>query len=88
MICRHCNQRGVNRPRGLCWGCYYTPGVIHLYPPDSKYAYRGVGTSGRKPCEPTTARPGSPEKIAVLEGRAERGEMLFHPDDGRLPSDD
>lgn len=29
----------------------------------------------------TTARPGSPEKVAVLIGRLERGEPLFHPDD-------
>ena len=26
-VCRHCTQSKVNRPRGLCWSCYYTPGV-------------------------------------------------------------
>ena len=32
MICRHCNKNKVNRPRGLCWDCYYMPGVRDLYP--------------------------------------------------------
>jgi hypothetical protein len=26
-VCRWCCQRNVNRPQGLCWQCYYTPGV-------------------------------------------------------------
>ena len=43
LICRHCRRSGVNRPRGLCWTCYYTPGVRELYPSGSKYARRGVG---------------------------------------------
>lgn len=47
--------------------------------------------------EPTTAFPGSPEKVKVLQRRAERGEPLWVPGDvfidysdftepGRLPS--
>ena len=43
MICRHCQKSKVNRPRGLCWSCYYTPGVKEQYPSTSKYARRGVG---------------------------------------------
>lgn len=35
--CRHCDTNAVNRPRGLCWTCYYTPGVLDLYPSTSKY---------------------------------------------------
>jgi hypothetical protein len=35
----------------------------------------------RPAATPTHARPGSPEKIAVLEARAAAGEALFHPDD-------
>jgi hypothetical protein len=31
-VCRHCNKHPVNRPRGLCWKCFYTPGVRALYP--------------------------------------------------------
>ena len=28
--CRHCGKSKVNRPRGLCWTCYYTPGLRML----------------------------------------------------------
>lgn len=31
------------------------------------------------PARSTTARPGTPEKIEVMVGRAKRGEQLFHP---------
>lgn len=30
-ICRHCRKCAVTRPRGLCWVCYYTPGVKDAY---------------------------------------------------------
>jgi hypothetical protein len=33
------------------------------------------------PQEATAARPGSEEKILVLQGRASRGELLYHPND-------
>ena len=49
-ICRHCTKSKVNRPRGLCWSCYYTPGVKELYPSTSKYARRGIGNfTGKAP---------------------------------------
>lgn len=31
-VCLHCGVHPINRPRGLCWGCYHTPGVRQLYP--------------------------------------------------------
>ena len=37
-VCRHCSKCKVNRPRGLCWSCYYTPGVKEQFPSTSKYA--------------------------------------------------
>ena len=46
--------------------------------------------SPRKPCRPpveqqlpspTNATPGTPEKIAILKGRMERGLALHHPED-------
>jgi hypothetical protein len=84
-VCRHCCKRAVSRSRGLCWGCYYADGVRELYPSTSKYARRGVGNfCGNAPLPlPTTAPPASPEKVAVLEERARRGEQLFHPEDAR-----
>jgi len=83
--CRHCHRKPVNRPRGMCWNCYYTPGVRN------HYGCRDVGGSSRKglaldnaeppPCPaPTTILPG-PAKVAVLAARAEAGVSLFHPQD-------
>ncbi len=89
-ICRHCSKSKVNRPRGLCWTCYYTPGVKDQYPPTSKFARRGVGNfSGQAPLPlvPTTAAPGTPEKLAVLEQRARLKQALFHPADARYEGD-
>ncbi|VTS05429.1 hypothetical protein [Tuwongella immobilis] len=87
MICRHCNRAKVNRPRGLCWSCYYTPGVKDLYPSTSKYARRGLGNKcgdAPLPESPTDATPGSEDKIAILCKRVEMGQSLFHPDDATL----
>jgi hypothetical protein len=79
----------VNRPRGLCWTCYYEPGVKDQYPSDSKYARRGVGKESDGPegeldIAPTAAEPGTPEKIAVMERRAAKGLSIFHPGDPRI----
>jgi hypothetical protein len=84
--CRHCQrpEAKVNRPRGLCWHCYYKPGVRDLYPSTSKHGQRGVGGDNHRrplPQEPTQAQCGSEGKIRVLEERAARGEQLWHPDD-------
>jgi hypothetical protein len=84
MICRHCRKSKVNRPRGLCWGCYYRPGVRQQYPSTSKFARRGVGNfcgTAPLPTCSTTAIPGTPEKIAILTMRAQNHQSLWHPDD-------
>ena len=85
-LCRHCEKAPVNRPRGLCWSCYYTAGVRELYPSTSKFARRGVANFCGKalPCEPTGALPGSVEKVAILEQRAKMRQELFHPQDATL----
>lgn len=36
--CRHCRVKWVDRPRGLCWMCFYDPEISPLYPSTSKYA--------------------------------------------------
>ena len=85
MLCRHCQRVRSNRPRGLCWVCYYTPGVRELYPITSKFARRGVGDfygPAPLPVLPTSAFPGTPEKVAVLEERARMRQNLWHPEDG------
>jgi hypothetical protein len=84
MMCRHCGRTPANRPRGLCWTCYYTPGVRQQYPSTSKFARRGIHDfNGRVelPRTPTRAMPGTEEKIAVLEERARLGLCLWHPKD-------
>ena len=89
-ICRNCSHCKVNRPRGLCWSCYYMPGVKELFPSTSKYARRGVGNfTGNAPLAdaPTTAVPGTPEKLAVLEQRARLKQAIFHPADAKFPGD-
>ena len=82
-LCRHCGLNPAGRPRGLCWGCYYRPGVRDLYGPLSKFGRRGIGAGKlaprRRPPYPTTARPGSAEKVRVLEERAAAGHLLWHP---------
>ena len=61
-----------------------------MYPSTSKYARRGVGNfTGNAPLppSPTTAAPGTPEKLAVLEQRARLKQALFHPADARYVGD-
>jgi hypothetical protein len=85
-ICIHCEAKKATRPRGLCWTCYYTPDILAYYPIVSKYAVGGFGQSinGKQDDKPTHARPGSEEKILILQSRAKRNKMLFHPLDARL----
>lgn len=81
--CQHCRTRSVNRPRGLCWACYYTPEVSVLYPSTSAYTRRGVASPGRAtmPGRATAAPPGSLAKMREMYARLLRGESLFHPAD-------
>jgi hypothetical protein len=88
-VCKHCSKARVNRPRGLCWSCYYTPGIRDLYPITSKFARRGPGNfNGLAPLpDPTTAPPGTPEKLAILQMRAQNHQSLWHPLDARFEGD-
>ncbi len=84
-LCRHCVKRPVNRSRGLCWTCYYTPAIRDLYPSTHPCAARGYGDvyhNAPLADAPTSARPGTEAKILVMIARAERRECLFHPGDG------
>ena len=87
MICRHCLRAKANRPRGLCWSCYYRPGVRDRFPSTSKFARRGIldfnGRTSVAP-RPTAALPGTPEKVAILAERACLGLSLWHPHDASL----
>src|SRR5438876_1078072 len=88
MTCRHCRIARASRPRGLCWKCFYTPGVRDRYPTsDKKCGRRGIADfygRHRAPSVPTSALPGTPEKVAVLMERAEQRQSLWHPEDATL----
>lgn len=82
--CRHCKTRKCNRPRGLCWTCYYTPEVRASYGPISKFGRRGNGlTELLPPLESTRAVAGTEEKIALMAERVARGEEARHVMDNR-----
>lgn len=91
--CRNCRdpRKKVNRPRGLCWDCYYSPGVRDRFVSVSGRGRRGVGNITRGGFKlaptPTPAAPGTEEKLAVMEARAAAGFAIFHPADARYPGD-
>jgi hypothetical protein len=57
------------------------------YPSTSKFARQGVLDffgPVRRARTPTQARPGSPEKVAILEERARLCQELWHPFDAPM----
>ncbi len=89
MMCRACHRNKCNRPAGLCWRCYYTPGIRRLFPSQSKFARKqkkeeDTTWPAKLPPEPTTALPGSIEKMLVLADRAAKRFLLHHPEDATL----
>lgn len=82
-LCVVCNRSHISRPRGMCWRCYYNPEVKRVMS-TSKHARRGVCLGNELlplPSEPTSAEPGSEEKIMEFCNRASGGFRLHHPDD-------
>lgn len=88
--CQHCKERPVSRHssaavRDLCHRCAFTPEIRAQYPSSGgKFAYRGVGGicgGYQAPREATEALPGTFEKVAVLEARAQAGTSLWHEED-------
>lgn len=77
--CKHCLTRQCCPGRPLCHACRLDPAIRELFPTASKFGRRGVGAGNVAPLEPapTAAAPGSVEKVAVMEARAERGEAIF-----------
>lgn len=91
--CRRCSRPKVNRPRGLCWTCWNLlarVGRLEEFPTTSRHGRRGIGNGfgGHVlPASPTTAPPGSAEKLLVLEARALARVALHHPADARYAGD-
>ena len=97
-ICRHCSKKKINRPRGLCWTCYYSP-VRDLYgapnPKTAKYAgfAKTAVNTGYAPSRPvpahmlTSAEPGSEDKIRAMELRYLLGLSLTDESEPRYESE-
>jgi len=86
-LCQECGLKWANRPRGLCWNCYYRPGVKESYGVSDKFGpKRWPIYTGQPPSAPTQAIPGTPEKIAVLQSRASQGVDLHHEWDATFAS--
>lgn len=83
--CPACGEPVRGKNRRLCWRCH----EAHLHrcfpPAPNKCSASQIGL--RSPTlrpEPTAAKPGTGEKVKVLEARAERGEELWHGGDAPL----
>lgn len=91
-LCKHCKENQQNRPRGLCWTCYYAPGVREQYEMTNSEDGRNSNNRGYPdtPChkrplpgEPTEHLPGTAEKMEVMRERASHQLQLHHPLDAR-----
>ncbi len=80
LVCQHCGdpKRPVNRPRGLCWKCYYTPGVQDLYGAKCKvFAAPDSSLADSAPDPPTPEMLDIGERVAAYAKRAAAGLPLF-----------
>lgn len=66
MMCRHCQKKKSNRPRGLCWHCYHVPGLRDLYPSLSKFAQWANGPPARLPADVPAFIPPAATQLAGL----------------------
>ena len=58
--------------------------IVKQYGPVSSSGRRSPVVGGTIVPEPTEARPGTPEKLAVLEERARKGQRLWIPEDRKV----
>jgi hypothetical protein len=86
-LCAQCGVYPGTRAYGLCWRCYYTPGVRRahqvlatgrrgMHPLSAQV---GAVAPTLLPPTPTEALPGTREKVGVLVERARLGFSLWHP---------
>lgn len=86
VICPNCTACDFDGRKRRCPACGSLVHPLSTVTDKKKYARRGPGV-GRFRCRPasspTSALPGSEEKIRVFEERVARGEDIFHPDDAQ-----
>lgn len=80
-LCGHCQARVVSRPRGLCVHCYNIPKIRATRVSKNAEHYIEKATKIDSTWVPTTALPGSEEKIAIMQKRFARRQPIFHPKD-------
>jgi hypothetical protein len=85
MLCRHCHSHPQHRPGKLCVRCYEDHSIRENYVSTCARGH-GLSDEAKKLPKPTTALPGTPEKLLVLEERARLGQALWHPDDAQWAS--
>lgn len=78
--CRSCHRRVINRPRSLCWACYYS--VRDEFPRSNAGRRSMAGKEEQDkpqqpPGPPTRVSPGTFEKLLVLARRAAERRPLF-----------
>lgn len=88
-LCSHCSKPVKNwHRRGLCRKCHDNPKIREKYSPESPNGRRGnrPDFNGRfvAAAFPTSAPPGSKEKVDVLMERARLGLSLEHPHDAPM----
>lgn len=82
-MCVECGNRVAHHCGRLCRRCWSDHAVRDRHPKIRPAgASRGLGhTPPKLACRPTSALPGTAEKIEVLRLRVLNGEALFHPAD-------
>lgn len=80
--CVRCGCVRILRGRGLCWTCHADPEVRWRYARQDGLPEEDCNGGYDLPDEPTTAAPGSPEKLDVLAARYAARRRLWHPEDG------
>lgn len=92
MTCRHCRSKKASRPKGLCWSCYFRPGVKELYKSTSKFAPGKMSTMDpfeqlKKKIEsnphwkPCPYHPSDPRYCQTVDIRESLGLPPRHPED-------
>lgn len=82
--CKHCGHSNSWGGRGLCGRCFKTKRIREQYPmliPTRREPVNGIDAPEELP-SPTTALPGTGQKLEELMRRAELGKRLWHPQDG------
>lgn len=81
-VCVSCGSRRPIRSKGVCYGCYapscFGPGVCKKE--DLAWSEQD-NTDDRPLSKPTSALPGTEDKITILHQRATSGHHLWHPND-------